>query len=62
MDARTFRIARGYSQEELAIALGSGRRKLQRFEAREPVRLTPEDRVRLHRLGLDIPQGRKEPA
>ena len=50
MDAKEFRALRGWSQTDLAFALGWSRQKVQRYEAGEDVPLTDEDRVRLHRL------------
>jgi transcriptional regulator with XRE-family HTH domain len=54
MDARTFRHLRGYSQSEMAAALDWGRRKYQRWEAGERVALTPDDRVKIARLELEM--------
>jgi transcriptional regulator with XRE-family HTH domain len=52
VDVADLRLVAGWSQSDLAVALGWSRQKVQRYEAGEDVPLTAEDRVRLGRLRL----------
>jgi transcriptional regulator with XRE-family HTH domain len=49
-EMRTLRLVRGWSQEDFAALMGWSQSKAARYEAGEPVRLTDDDLVRLHRL------------
>ena len=61
-ELRTLRLVRGWSQEDAAALLSWSQSKVARFEAGEPVRLTDDDLVRLHRLRVRIPHLETETA
>jgi transcriptional regulator with XRE-family HTH domain len=50
VDLRTLRSIRGWSQEDFAALMDWSQSKVARYEAGEPVRLTDDDVIRLHRL------------